>query len=42
MLETLKTRFQAHPERHPDLRWEDVEERLRENEKALAVLKLDE
>ena len=38
MLETLKTRFQAHPERHPDLRWEDVEERLRDDEKALAVL----
>lgn len=38
MLETLKARFQAHMERHPDLRWEDVEERLRENENALAVL----
>lgn len=38
MLEILKTRFQAHPERHPGLRWEDVEERLHKNENALAVL----
>lgn len=38
MLAILKDRFLAHKERHPDLHWEDVEKRLRENENALAVL----
>ena len=38
MLEVLKLRLHAHRERHPDLAWEAVEKRLRENECALAVL----
>lgn len=39
MLELLKNRFLAHGERHPELRWERVEERLRDNETALAALR---
>ena len=38
MLETLKNRFEKNGQRHPDLTWEQVEARLRGNEKALAVL----
>ena len=39
MLEILRNRFMDNMARHPDLRWEDVEERLRGNEKALAALR---
>ena len=39
MIEILKARFQVHDERHPGLRWEDVEECLRDNDRALAVLR---
>ena len=38
MLETLKNRFEKNRQRHPDLTWEQVEARLRGNEKALAAL----
>ena len=38
MLETLKNRFEKNGQRHPDLTWEQVEARLRGNEKALAAL----
>ena len=40
MLEILKTRFLANMQRHPDMKWEDVEKRLNENN--LAILKLME
>ena len=42
ILETLKNRFLSHPERHLDLRWEEVEPRLSDCEKALETLKLME
>ena len=38
MLDTLKKRFQDNRQRHPDLSWELVDDRLRENEAALAAL----
>jgi len=38
MLATLKNRFEKNRQRHPDLTWEQVEARLRGNEKALAAL----
>ena len=38
MLETLKNRFEKNKQRHPTLSWEQVEARLRGNEKALAAL----
>ena len=38
MLETLKKRFAEKMNRHPELEWEYVENRLRENEKALKIL----
>ncbi|MBR4162427.1 MAG: DUF4256 domain-containing protein [Solobacterium sp.] len=37
MIEVLKKRFYEHMERHPDMRWEDVEVRFNENN--LTVLK---
>ena len=37
MLNTLKTRFAAHPERHAGLEWETVEARLIANESAPAL-----
>lgn len=39
MLTILKNRFYENMARHPELSWEDVEERLRGNEKALAALR---
>lgn len=39
MLETLKKRFDDHPERHPGLRWVDVEKRLIEHPNALVILR---
>ena len=39
MLETLKIRFRANMDRHPDLSWELVESRLQGNETALAALR---
>ena len=39
MLNTLKTRFAAHPERHAGLEWETVEARLIANESALETLR---
>ena len=38
MLSTLKTRFEANRQRHPDLTWEQVEARLLKNEAALETL----
>ncbi len=38
MLNTLKARFEKNPQRHPDVSWQQVEERLLGNEKALASL----
>ncbi|MCX7774699.1 MAG: DUF4256 domain-containing protein [Spirochaetaceae bacterium] len=38
LLELLETRFRSHPERHPDLQWEQIEERLRSNSAALHAL----
>ena len=38
MIETLKNRFYENMKRHPDLNWEYVESRLRENVKALETL----
>ena len=38
MLDILKKRFLDNRQRHPDLSWEQVESRLRENEAALAAL----
>ena len=38
MLSVLKTRFAANPSRHPELSWEQVEQRLLENQAALTVL----
>ena len=39
MIEMLKGRFHANMARHPDLTWEQVESRLRENNAALAALR---
>ena len=38
MLTILKNRFDRNRDLHPDLSWEQVERRLRDNEAALAVL----
>ena len=38
MLDILKKRFLDNRQRHPDLSWEQVESRLRENEAALTIL----
>ena len=38
MIETLKNRFYENMKRHPDLNWEYVESRLRENVKAIETL----
>ena len=38
MLELLKARFSEHMERHPDLDWPEVEDRLREASAAIEVL----
>lgn len=38
MIETLKNRFYENMKRHPDLNWECVESRLRENVKAIETL----
>ena len=35
LLETLKSRFEKNPGRHPGLRWKDVEERLEANAEKL-------
>ena len=39
MLDVLKNRFERYPSRHLELSWEQVEKRLRGNEKALAALR---
>ena len=39
MLETLKTRFLENERRHPGLRWDDVESRLRADPRALETLR---
>ena len=39
MLEILKVRFHENMNRHPELEWEYVEKRLRENPDALEVLR---
>lgn len=38
ILQTLHVRFNAHPERHPDLTWSDVLTRLQEDDQKLVVL----
>lgn len=38
MINILKNRFSANMQRHPDLKWEDVEKKLQEHPEALAVL----
>ncbi|MCJ8207059.1 DUF4256 domain-containing protein [Pseudomonas sp. RGM2987] len=38
LLQTLKTRFEQHPHRHPDLSWADVQARLENNPTALKSL----
>jgi hypothetical protein len=38
MMETLATRFAQHPERHADIAWSEVAERLEARPEALAVL----
>lgn len=38
LLETLRARFDAHPERHPGIEWAEVEKRLYSNPAKLAVL----
>lgn len=38
LLETLRARFDAHPERHPEVDWSDVEARLDASPGKLAVL----
>ena len=38
ILETLEARFRAHPERHPELPWEAVVQRLAEHPEAVRVL----
>lgn len=38
LLATLRTRFEAHPERHTGVTWAEVESRLAAAPKALAVL----
>jgi hypothetical protein len=35
----LHSRFLAHPQRHPDINWEDVEKRLLANPEKLEILK---
>lgn len=35
LLSTLKKRFEGHPERHPDLTWDEVESKLLDNPAAL-------
>lgn len=39
MLELLKKRFFANPNRHPDVNWEDVEMHLTGNQEAIDVLR---
>ena len=39
MIDVLKKRFLANMSRHPELKWEDVEARLKENEEVLEVLR---
>lgn len=38
LLDILKSRFRSHPERHPDLQWEQIEVRLRSSSAALHAL----
>lgn len=38
MLETMRQRFLEHPERHPDVTWELVEQRLRDRPGTLEAL----
>ena len=38
MLELLKARFSEHRERHPNLEWSEVEQRLREVPAAITIL----
>lgn len=38
MIEILKNRFQKNMNLHPDLKWEDVEKRLKENSTVLEIL----
>lgn len=38
LLETLKARFEANPNRHPDLSWDSVAEKLESNARALKAL----
>lgn len=38
LLQTLKTRFEQNPSRHPDIPWADVQARLENNPKALESL----
>ncbi len=42
MLEPMKKRFLDNMDRHPGINWEDIEILLKENDKALTVLKLME
>ena len=42
MLEILKNRFLANPQRHPDIQWSEVETLLTNNPQALNILKLME
>ena len=38
MVELLKARFSEHRERHPNLEWSEVEQRLREVPAAITIL----
>lgn len=38
MLPLLHSRFLAHPHRHPDISWDEVEKRLLANPKKLEIL----
>ncbi|WP_334598297.1 DUF4256 domain-containing protein [Pseudomonas alvandae] len=38
LLQTLKTRFEQHPNRHPDIPWSDIQTRLENNPNALKTL----
>ena len=39
MMNTMKERFMENPDRHPDLKWEEVENRLNVHPEALAILR---
>lgn len=38
LLQTLKNRFDKNPNRHPNLKWDSIEEKLKSNTKKLSTL----